>query len=49
MSGFGPAGEAGIRFAVGKPQQNIEFRISYMKTHDVSRSGVFGIGCIFGY
>jgi len=49
MSGFGPAGEAGIRFAVGKHQHNIEFRISYMKTQDASGSGVFGIGCVFGY
>lgn len=49
MSGFGPVGEAGIRFAVGKHQHNIEFRISYMKTHDTSQSGVFGIGCVFGY
>jgi hypothetical protein len=48
MSGFGPAGEAGIRFSVGKHRRNVEFRISYMKTQDTSGSGVFGIGCVFG-
>ena len=49
MSGFGPVGNAGIRIGVGNGSHNIEIRLSYMKTMDVSKSNIFGIGGIFNF
>jgi hypothetical protein len=49
MSGFGPVGNAGIRIGVGNGSHNIEIRFSYMKTLDVTKSNIFGIGGLFNF
>jgi len=49
VSGFGPVGNLGIRIAVGRKSKNVEIRLSYMKTTDISKSNIFGIGGIFNF
>lgn len=49
MSGWGPAGNAGVRLGVGHGSHNIEARFSYMKTMDNSKSSVVGIGALFNF
>jgi hypothetical protein len=49
MSGWGPAGNLGVRIGVGHGSHNIEARFSYMKTMDNSKSNVIGIGGLFNF
>ncbi len=48
-SGFGPAGNIGARMGVGHGSHNLELRFSYMKTLDLSKSNVIGIGFLFNF
>jgi hypothetical protein len=49
MSGFGPAGNLGARMGVGHGSHNLELKFSYMKTLDLSKSNVIGIGFLFNF
>ncbi|MDP4131023.1 MAG: hypothetical protein Q8918_11565 [Bacteroidota bacterium] len=49
MAGFGPVGNLGIRIGVGQRSRNVEIRLSYMKTLDISASNIFGIGGVFNF
>lgn len=49
MAGFGPVGNVGVRLGVGQGSHNLELRFSYMKTLDVSKSNVMGIGFLFNF
>ncbi|MCW3118440.1 MAG: hypothetical protein JWM28_2522 [Chitinophagaceae bacterium] len=46
---LGPAGNAGIRIAVGRQQKNIEIRLSYMKGIDDSKTSIYGINTLFNF
>jgi hypothetical protein len=48
-SGFGPAGDIGARMGVGHRSHNLELRFSYMKTLDLSKSNIIGIGFLFNF
>ncbi len=48
-SGFGPAANAGIRFAVGSHQKNIEVRLSYMKGLSNYKPSMFGLNAAFNF
>ncbi|MGN6492209.1 MAG: hypothetical protein ACTHLE_09460 [Agriterribacter sp.] len=47
--GFGPAANAGIRFAVGSNQKNIEVRFSYMKGLKDAKPSMFGLNAAFNF
>lgn len=47
--GFGPAANAGIRFAVGSHQKNIEVRFSYMKGLKEFKPSMFGLNAAFNF
>jgi len=49
MAGFGPVGNAGARLGVGHGSHNLELRFSYMKTLDISKSNVMGIGFLLNF
>lgn len=46
---YGPAGNAGIRIAVGSNQKNIEARLSYMKGMNQSKPSIFGMAALFNF
>jgi hypothetical protein len=46
---YGPAGNAGLRFGIGKEHQSVEVIISYMKGLNESKPDVFGLGCAFNF
>jgi hypothetical protein len=46
---YGPAGNAGIRIAVGRNQKNIEIRLSYMKGVDDTKTNIFGVNTMFNF
>jgi len=48
-SSFGPAGNAGVRIAVGSHQKNIEIRLSYMKIPDDSKLDIYGVNTYFNF
>lgn len=47
--GFGPAANAGIRFAVGSRQKSIEVRFSYMKGLKEYKPSMFGLNAAFNF
>lgn len=47
--GFGPAANAGVRFAVGSNQKNIEVRFSFMKGLKDAKPSVFGLNAAFNF
>jgi hypothetical protein len=49
MSGFGPVGNVGTRLGVGHGSHNLELRLSYMKSLDISKSNIVGIGLLFNF
>ncbi|MDP9041470.1 MAG: hypothetical protein M3N30_05775 [Bacteroidota bacterium] len=49
MAGFGPVGNVGARLGVGRGSHNLELRFSYMKTLDITKSNVIGIGFLFNF
>ncbi|MBS1575397.1 MAG: hypothetical protein JST09_08860 [Bacteroidetes bacterium] len=46
---FGPAGNAGVRIAVGSHQKNIEIRLSYMKISGDTKLDVYGANVYFNF
>jgi hypothetical protein len=48
-SSYGPAGNAGVRIAVGNHQKNIEIRLSYLKGIDPTNANVFGVATLFNF
>lgn len=46
---FGPAGNAGLRFGVGRKHMNVEVRLSYMKGINETKPNIFGVGCAFNF
>lgn len=48
-SGFGPAGNLGLRFKVGRNTKNIEARVSYMKTIIGSETSALGFAALFNF
>jgi hypothetical protein len=49
VTSYGPAANAGFRFAVGRNQKNIQVRFSYMKGLNDSKPSVFDIGAGFNF
>ena len=61
INAFGPAGNAGLRFGVGRKHRNIEVRFSYMKGINANKRtdsngmlvdekpNIFGIACLFNF
>lgn len=47
--GFGPAANAGLRFAVGSHQKNIEIRVSYMKGLQTFKPALLGLNAAFNF
>jgi len=45
----GPAGNAGVRFGVGKKSKNIEVRFSYMKGLTGPQPDIFGVAGLFNF
>jgi hypothetical protein len=48
-SSIGPAGNIGLRLAVGSHQKNIETRFSYMKAISESKIAAYGITALFNF
>lgn len=48
-SSLGPAGNLGLRFAVGRHQKNIETRLSYMRSLKEDRTSAIGIVALFNF
>lgn len=48
-SSYGPAGNIGVRIAVGSHQKSIEARLSYMKAVSESKTSLFGIAALFNF
>ncbi len=46
---YGPAGNAGVRFGVGRRHRNIEVRLSYMKGINENKPHIFGIAAGFNF
>ena len=46
---YGPAGNAGLRFGIGKKHQSVEVNIFYMKGINESKPDIFGLGCAFNF
>ncbi len=49
LNTFGPAGNAGVRFGVGRKHKNIEVRLSYMKGLNDTKPNVFGLAGLFNF
>lgn len=49
INGIGVAGNAGIRFAVGRGTHNVDAKVMYMKAMDNSKANIFGIGALFNF
>jgi hypothetical protein len=49
FSAYGPAGDAGVRFGVGKGSHNIEVRLQYMKGLNDAKANIFGVGSLFNF
>jgi len=48
-SSYGPAGNIGLRFAVGSHQKSIEARLSYMKAISESKMSAYGVTALFNF
>ena len=48
-SSVGPAGNAGIRFAVGRGTHNVEVKFQYMKGITDVKPNIFGVGAAFNF
>ena len=49
ISGIGPAGNIGIRIAVGRGTHFIEGKLSFMKSLDESKANIYGGGASFNF
>lgn len=46
---YGPAGNAGVRFGVGRKYRNIEVRLSYMKGVNENKPNIFAVAGLFNF
>jgi hypothetical protein len=46
---YGPAANAGMRFAVGRGGKNVEVRLSYLRGIDATGANVFGVASLFNF
>lgn len=46
---WGPAGNIGVRFSVGKHQKNIEAKLSYMRSLKQDKTSALGITALFNF
>jgi hypothetical protein len=49
LNTFGPVGNAGIRFGVGRRSHNVEVRFQYMRGLDDSKANIYGVGSAFNF
>ena len=49
INGVGPAGNIGIRIAVGRGTHNIEAKLTFMKAMDNSKANIYGGGAAFNF
>lgn len=49
INGVGPAGNIGIRIAVGRGTHNIEAKLTFMKALDDSKANIYGGGAAFNF
>lgn len=49
LNTFGPVGNAGVRFAVGRHTHNVEVRLQYMKGLNDSKANIYGAGAAFNF
>jgi hypothetical protein len=49
LNTFGPVGNAGVRFAVGRRTHNVEVRGQYMKGLGDSKANIYSIGAAFNF
>jgi hypothetical protein len=49
LNTFGPVGNAGVRFGVGRGTHNVEIRLQYMKGLDDSKANIYGAGAAFNF
>jgi hypothetical protein len=49
LSTFGPVGNAGLRFAVGRGSHNIEVRFQYMRGLNDSKANIYSVGSAFNF
>ena len=49
INGIGPAGNIGIRIAVGRGSHNIEAKLTFMKSLDNSKANIYGGGAAFNF
>jgi hypothetical protein len=49
LSTFGPVGNAGLRFAVGRHTHNIEVRFQYMRGMGDSKANIYSVGSAFNF
>lgn len=49
LSTFGPVGNAGVRFGVGRGTHNVEVRLQYMKGLNDSKANIYGGGAAFNF
>ncbi len=49
INSVGPAGNAGVRFAVGRGTHNVEAKVSFMKALDDSKANIYGMGAAFNF
>ena len=49
INSVGPAGNIGIRFAVGRGTHNVEAKLTFMKALDDSKANIYGGGAAFNF
>jgi hypothetical protein len=49
INGVGPAGNIGIRIAVGRGTHNVEAKLTFMKAMDDSKANIYGGGAAFNF
>jgi hypothetical protein len=49
IESYGPVGNIGVRFGIGRRSKNIEIKASYMKGLDVTKSDIGGLAAIFNF
>ena len=49
LNTFGPVGNAGIRFGVGRRTHNVEVRFQYMRGLNDSKANIYGVGSAFNF
>jgi hypothetical protein len=49
LNTFGPVGNAGVRFAVGRGTHNVEVRLQYMRGLNDSKANIYSVGAAFNF